>query len=504
MNALPNMGVSHYAPKNSIITSQQQQQMQQFQQDPRHQGHMLPPIPHLLSTGSGGAGTPSFQLTSATISPAAIGKPVATVSSVVPGGECHSLAQQLVTPTSPVFGYAARNLPGQQQQPQSSPSQPQQQPPLQLLNIPIGHAYTYHPSTEHSQTTGLIFSNNPITPTQSSQHILTPLSVQTHTKPRPSRNKSKFKRFRNAFIYFVNDQRSRVDDETKRLKNREFLQLMSARWKGMSEVERSPYVKLAEDDKKRFNDDVKKFGKYESRQRRYNKSRQISRDILGQNNSYMAGAHQYPSTTAGLLYSTGFANMAAQPTQVDIAATTTAYPSFYVGPPVGPQGNAANAANWQQQGVGQGVTNDATSAMPVGMPQPPALSNAMLCPPDLLAQRTSLSSNGSSNELGELQQTSVGPRYPWMPADARTPGGQMEAGKYNPYYQQQQQSSVGTYMQVPLGAPISHSLTEPVFYGDNHAQPQISAAVQAQIRNSNALAHQQQQQTLQAQNYSVV
>ncbi|KAJ2100898.1 hypothetical protein GGI16_003582, partial [Coemansia sp. S142-1] len=140
MNALPNMDVSHYAPKNPIITSQQQQQMQRFQQDPRHQRHMLPPIPHPLSTGGDG-GTPSFQLISATISPAALGKPATTASSAVPGGDCYSLAQQLVTPTSPVFGYAARNLPGQQQQqPQSSPSQPQQQPPLHLLNIPIGHA----------------------------------------------------------------------------------------------------------------------------------------------------------------------------------------------------------------------------------------------------------------------------------------------------------------------------------------------------------------------------
>ncbi|KAJ2338477.1 hypothetical protein GGH91_004800, partial [Coemansia sp. RSA 2671] len=80
------------------------------------------------------------------------------------------------------------------------------------------------------------------------------------------------------------------------LKNREFLRLMSARWKVMSEIERSPYVKLAEADKKRFDDDVKKFGKYESRQRRYNKSRHINSEILGHNNPYMAGAHQYPAT----------------------------------------------------------------------------------------------------------------------------------------------------------------------------------------------------------------
>ncbi|KAJ2458928.1 hypothetical protein GGI02_005948, partial [Coemansia sp. RSA 2322] len=99
------------------------------------------------------------------------------------------------------------------------------------------------------------------------------MTAQSQPKSRQPRNKSKFKRFRNAFIFYVNDQRSKVDEETKKLKNRPFLQLMSARWKSMTESERSPYVKQAERDKERFNDDVKKYGKYESRQRRYNKAR---------------------------------------------------------------------------------------------------------------------------------------------------------------------------------------------------------------------------------------
>ncbi|KAJ2488300.1 hypothetical protein IWW37_004918 [Coemansia sp. RSA 2050] len=286
------------------------------------------------------------------------------------------------------------------------------------------------------------------------------------------------------------------------LKNREFLRLMSTRWKGMSELERSPYVRLAEDDKKRFNDDVKKFGKYESRQRRYNKSRHISKDILGQNNPYMAGAHQYPATATGMLYNGGFVNMTAQPTQAQASVAATTFPSFYTGLPAGPHGSAANPANWQQPSVGQMIASGAASAQPAGMPQLPIQNNALLCPPDLLAQRTSLSSNGSSNELNEFQQASVSPRYPWAPAAARSPDGQAEAKKYDTYYQQQPFFG-GAYMQVPLGAPISHSLTEPVFHGGGtHTQPQISAAVQAQIRHNSALTH-QQQRTLQALNYSL-
>ncbi|KAJ1720082.1 hypothetical protein LPJ53_005251, partial [Coemansia erecta] len=114
---------------------------------------------------------------------------------------------------------------------------------------------------------------------------MTPSSAgpgSTQPKPRAPRNKSKFKRFRNAFIYFVNDQRNKVDDETKKLKNREFLQLMSARWKKMPEDERKPYVDMAEEDKKRFESDVKKYGKYESRQRRYTKGRPHGKTAVGQ------------------------------------------------------------------------------------------------------------------------------------------------------------------------------------------------------------------------------
>ncbi|KAJ2883642.1 hypothetical protein IWW38_005523, partial [Coemansia aciculifera] len=254
-----------YAPKNPATASQQQDM--QFQEQQQN-GQVLPPIPHLLSTGN----APSFQLTAVSVSPASIDK-CATASAIPSDRNSYTLSQQLVTPTSPVFGYAAQNLPGHQQL-SSSPLEP-----LPLLTIPIGHSYTYHPSTEHSQTTGLIFHNNPITPITSGQPCMPTTSSSFHApiKSRPPRNKSKFKRFRNAFIFFVNDQRTKVDDKTKRLKNREFLQLMSARWKGMPEGERAPYVKLAEDDKKRFNDDVQKFGKYESRQRRY-KSRHINKD----------------------------------------------------------------------------------------------------------------------------------------------------------------------------------------------------------------------------------
>ncbi|KAJ2382521.1 hypothetical protein GGI05_005627, partial [Coemansia sp. RSA 2603] len=90
---------------------------------------------------------------------------------------------------------------------------------------------------------------------------------------------------------------NKVDDETKKLKNREFLQLMSARWKKMPEDERRPYIDMAEEDKKRFEDDVKKYGKYESRQRRYTKGKPHGKSAVGQAHGAVPYTVPHPAGT---------------------------------------------------------------------------------------------------------------------------------------------------------------------------------------------------------------
>ncbi|KAJ2487555.1 tau 95 subunit of transcription factor TFIIIC [Coemansia sp. RSA 2320] len=335
------------------------------------------------------------------------------------------------------------------------------------------------------------------------------MTAQSQPKSRQPRNKSKFKRFRNAFIFYVNDQRSKVDEETKKLKNRPFLQLMSARWKSMTESERSPYVKQAERDKERFNDDVKKYGKYESRQRRYNKARSASREIPGQQGSMFGlsvgggGVPPYQNTTgaANILYDDGYGNAmhqsqvqaqalaqaqiqhAHRQAQADAAA---AFPSFYVGYTHGdPQANAVATASYPPPDLRHGGVANGTGAVPAIMTQS-VQQGGLLCLPELATHRTSLSSSASSNELGDLRQSPLGHVFPWLTASDRLSAGNkvVGAGKPYPFYQNQPATPGGTFMQqVPAAIPIAHSLTEPMLYGgDAHsAQPQIPLAVQAQI-----------------------
>ncbi|KAJ1943908.1 hypothetical protein EC988_006119, partial [Linderina pennispora] len=229
---------------------------------------MLPPIPQAQQ------GVPSFSLSAVSVSPAMNPTSART--------ELNDLqfSRSLVSPTTPTDPASAGICSGQSPNNPyafggTSPAHTQQldiqdQQQVRLVNVPAAQSYSHQPTT---QSSSMMLSGHSITSMTAASHQVGG-SAGTHAaQGRPPRNKNKFKRFRNAFIYFVNDQRNKVDDETKKLKNREFLQLMSARWKAMPEEERRPYVCLAEEDKKRFNNDVKKFGKYESRQRRYNKSR---------------------------------------------------------------------------------------------------------------------------------------------------------------------------------------------------------------------------------------
>ncbi|KAI8871298.1 hypothetical protein GQ42DRAFT_168465 [Ramicandelaber brevisporus] len=70
-----------------------------------------------------------------------------------------------------------------------------------------------------------------------------------------------FKRFRNAFIFYVNEQRKRRADEAI-VKNRDFLKLMSAEWKQMTEAEKQPYYQMAQEDRDRYETDQGRHGRF--------------------------------------------------------------------------------------------------------------------------------------------------------------------------------------------------------------------------------------------------
>ncbi|KAJ1971281.1 hypothetical protein H4R35_005358 [Dimargaris xerosporica] len=83
--------------------------------------------------------------------------------------------------------------------------------------------------------------------------------------PSPAKAEEKpkriYKRFRNSFIYFVNDRRKRRTVDELAIGHREFISRMGEEWKKLDDDEKRPFVLMAEEDRKRYEDDVKKYGK---------------------------------------------------------------------------------------------------------------------------------------------------------------------------------------------------------------------------------------------------
>ncbi|KAJ2454111.1 hypothetical protein GGF42_003677 [Coemansia sp. RSA 2424] len=72
-----------------------------------------------------------------------------------------------------------------------------------------------------------------------------------------------YKRFRNSFIFFANERRKQWKLERpkkSKLQNRGFIQEMSKTWSTMSSEEKAPYIKMADEDKLRYEADVVKYG----------------------------------------------------------------------------------------------------------------------------------------------------------------------------------------------------------------------------------------------------
>ncbi|KAJ2455228.1 hypothetical protein EV183_000963 [Coemansia sp. RSA 2336] len=235
--------------------------------------------------------------------------------------------------------------------------------------------------------------------------------------------------------------RSKVDEETKKLKNREFLRLMSSRWKGMSEEERKPYVQLAEEDKRRFDEDEKKFGKYESRQRRYNKVRKAKHGTAPYPLPQPAHA-QLPNMLAAnpALF---LSNVTPGQAGVNAAALSHLYMSLQKPPTM------------NSQATSQVLSNPAT--------HPGLLHQPFLAPP-ALNQRNSASSTSSIADPNDLH-SSFGPSssYNWSAGL----GGTVPAAQYPSAGGLYQQPSSPGFMQAPTGVPISHSQTHPAALYDS-------------------------------------
>ncbi|KAJ2234759.1 hypothetical protein IWW45_003158, partial [Coemansia sp. RSA 485] len=90
-----------------------------------------------------------------------------------------------------------------------------------------------------------------------------PGSASGSSTPKPKKVAAPYKRFRNSFIFFANERRKqwkREHPEVSKIQNRGFIQDMSKVWNNMTVDEKAPYIKMAEEDKVRYEADVKKFG----------------------------------------------------------------------------------------------------------------------------------------------------------------------------------------------------------------------------------------------------
>ncbi|KAJ1814070.1 hypothetical protein LPJ75_002926 [Coemansia sp. RSA 2598] len=307
---------------------------------------------------------------------------------------------------------------------------------------------------------------------------------------------------------------------------------MSSRWKKMPEEERRPYVDMAEEDKKRFENDVKKYGKYESRQRRYTKGRShgkaaetaahhgtapytvpdsanaasassATNSVVGSGLMYQRsggvdgagigyGVMNSNQAGTGLPISPFYANLSPVPSSAAMAAAATASANWpggmrYVDLASG------NAASFQQQ-------------------QPHQSNPPLLSPANTMIQRNSNSSIESTNSTSDIH-ASLTPGGQWSGANAQQAAyaglsgavsgltavsiaqtGGNSAAYYNGSYQQisqqqqqqQQPTSPSCLIQIPTGAPITHSLTEPMaFYGaDSSSNPYLSPSSSNYIANN--------------------
>lgn len=352
---------------------------------------------------------------------------------------------------------------------------------LPLANVLMDHrSYSHQPMSSYTAYSQQMTQASAL-PNTSQSHNTPPYSVphserslsQSNAKtPRPPKNKSKFKRFRNAFIFFVNDQRTMADGETKKLKNREFLRLMSSHWKDMSEEERSPYVQLAEADKKRFNEDVKKFGKYESRQRRY-KSRFSNKGITSatkkHGNSAPALSADRSNGMAGPLSSsvaseTACANVVGQPDQpqivlplADINNEINQMPAFSTLGHIDPTVMLTPPAYYPD-----GKSDDYFAVCASNVDNVSELSQQQATDP-LSIHRTSFPI--SHLTPGNTAMSLLSPNCAWAHSTDAAAG---------PYLQQQVTPS-GGYIQIPTGMPITQCLTDPIL-GASVQQTQITPA----------------------------
>ncbi|KAJ1917341.1 hypothetical protein H4219_003252 [Mycoemilia scoparia] len=134
----------------------------------------------------------------------------------------------------------------------------------------LNGAHGHHMGGHHNHTSSVSSVGTPsnikngngvIASFSSAEHSNPDSPSAQHSDSGAGSTKPLFKRFRNSFIYFVNEQRKIRNPSENKIKNSDFIQSMKELWHSMSEEDKKPYIDMANKDKERYEADVKKYGR---------------------------------------------------------------------------------------------------------------------------------------------------------------------------------------------------------------------------------------------------
>ena len=80
-------------------------------------------------------------------------------------------------------------------------------------------------------------------------------------KRRGKKDKNAPKRPISAYFFYNQERRETLKKERPTLDNKELIRIMSEEWNKLTDEEKKPYMKKAEDDKKRYTEQMKEYEK---------------------------------------------------------------------------------------------------------------------------------------------------------------------------------------------------------------------------------------------------
>ena len=86
-------------------------------------------------------------------------------------------------------------------------------------------------------------------------------NAQVPSKKKAKKDKDAPKRPLSAYFFYIQERRETLKKEKPNLENKELIKTMGEEWNKLSDEEKKPYVKKAEADKKRYQEDMKAYEK---------------------------------------------------------------------------------------------------------------------------------------------------------------------------------------------------------------------------------------------------